>query len=126
MTQYLEDTVRYSILKKYLRYHTDTRYRYFYRVSVSIGCIRLIGAGINVTCVLIDEFPVKFNSSGLFTAVGGVSSGGRVQATDIILKYLYLFNPMEYLEDTVGYSLCEMYLRYRTDTDNFSIFSIPN
>ena len=76
--------------------------------------------------MLIDEFPVKFNSSGLFTAVGGVSSGGRVQAADIILKYLYLFNPMEYLEDTVGYSLCEMYLRYRTDTDNFSIFSIPN
>ena len=62
--EYLEDTVRYSILKKYLRYDTDTRYRYFYRVSVSSGCIRLIGAGINVTCVLIDEFPVKFNSSG--------------------------------------------------------------
>ena len=56
-------------LKKYLRYNTDTRYRYFYRVPVSIGCIRLIGAGINVTCVLIDEFPVKFNSSGLFTAL---------------------------------------------------------
>ena len=90
MIKYLEDTVRYSILKKYLRYDTDTRYRYFYRVSVSIGYIHSIGAGIIVTCVLIDEFSVKFNSSCLFTAVGGISSSGCAQAADIIFKYLYL------------------------------------
>ena len=69
MTKYLEETVRYSILKKYLRYNTDTRYRYFYRVSVSISCIHSIRAGIIVTFVLIDELSVKFNSSGLFTAI---------------------------------------------------------
>ena len=43
--------------------------------------------------VLIDEFPVKFNSFGLFTSVVGISSGGRAQAAqaaDIVLKYLYL------------------------------------
>ena len=90
MIKYLEDTVRYSILKKYLRYDTDTRYRYFYRVSVSISYIHSIGAGIIVTCVLIDEFSVKFNSSCLFTAVGGISSSGCAQAADIIFKYLYL------------------------------------
>ena len=54
----MEDTVRYTILKKYLRYDTDTRYRYFYRVSVSICCIHLIGSSF----VLI-AFPVKFNKT---------------------------------------------------------------
>ena len=90
MTQYLEDTVRYSILKKYLRYDTDTRYRYFYGVFISMGCIDSMGASIIVTCVLIDEFSVKFNSSCLFTAVGCISRSGCVQAADIIFKYLYL------------------------------------
>ena len=52
MIKYLEDTVRYSILKKYLRYDTDTRYRYFYRVLVSFGYIHLIGTGIIINWVL--------------------------------------------------------------------------
>ena len=37
-------------------------------------------------------------------------------------KSIYIFYPMEYLEDTVRYSQCEMYLRYGTDTENYSIF----
>ena len=52
-------------------------------------------AGIIVTCVLIDEFPVKFNSSSLFTAEASISSGGHAQATqaaDVISKYLYLLS----------------------------------
>ena len=120
MTQYLEDTVRYSIFKKYLRYNTDTRYRYFYRVSASIGCIPSIRAGKIVTCVLINEFPVKFNSSGLFTAVVSISSGGHAQAADVISS-ICIFYSMEYLEDTVRYSQFEMHLRYDTDTENCSI-----
>ena len=93
LTQYPKDTVRYSILKKYLRYDTDTRYRHLYRVPVSIGCIHSIRAVIIVTCVLIDESPVQVNSSGMFTAVVSISSGGQerdAEAADVILKYLYL------------------------------------
>ena len=55
MTQYLEDTVRYSILKKYLRYDTDTRYRYFYRVLASFGSIHLIKTYVIVNCEFIYE-----------------------------------------------------------------------
>ena len=65
-------------------------YRYFYRVSVSIGCIHSIRASIIVTCALIDAFPVKFNSYSLFTAVVHISSGGLTLAADVILKNLYL------------------------------------
>ena len=55
MTQYLEDTVRYSFLKKYLRYDTDTRYRYFYRVLASFGSIHLIKTYVIVNCEFIYE-----------------------------------------------------------------------
>ena len=60
---------------------------------MSIICTHSIGAGIIVTCVLIDEFPVKLNSSGLCTSVVRISSGGHAQAAqaaDIVFKYLYL------------------------------------
>ena len=93
-------------------------------MSVSISYIHLIGAGIIVTCVLIDEFLVKFNSPGMFTSVVSISSSGRTQAAqaaDEVLKYLYVL-PDGVSGRYVRYSQCEMYLRYSTDTENCSVF----
>ena len=82
--------VRYSILKKYLRYNTDTRYRNFYRVPVSICYVHSLGATIILTCVLIVEFPIKFNGLSLFTAVCRIAFGWHAQVAYITFKYLYL------------------------------------
>ena len=42
-------------MKRYLRYDTDTRYRYFYRVLASFGSIHLIKTYVIVNCEFIYE-----------------------------------------------------------------------
>ena len=77
-----------------------------------------IAAGIIVTRLLINEFPVQLNSFGLFTAVVNISSGGRAQAADVFQVSVSF--TLWCLEDTVRYSPSEMYLRYGTNIENCS------
>ena len=69
-----------------------------------------------------DTYRSKFTPSlVIHTACNGTKTA-RHTGVRRQFQSICIFCPIEYLEDTVRYSQCEMYLRYGTDTENCSIF----